>query len=73
MIFIDTSAFYAIFDLSDMNHTVAAHAWLSIRDRPDPLTYSNFILLETIALLQNRLGIAAVQDFIRLTNSMSVL
>jgi len=72
MIFIDTSAFYALVDLSDKHHDLAAQAWASIRDRPDQLACSNYILLETIALLQNRLGMAAVLDFISLTNRMAV-
>ena len=72
MIFIDTSAYYALFDLSDKHHEAAAQAWVSIRNHPDQLACSNYILLETIALLQYRLGMAAVQDFIRLTNNMSV-
>ncbi len=72
MIFIDTSAFYALIDLSDKYHDAAAEAWASIRDRPDLLACSNYILLETIALLQNRLGMTAVQDFIGLTKRITV-
>jgi predicted nucleic acid-binding protein len=72
MIFIDTSAFYALIDRSDKNHDAAAHAWTSIRDVPNQLACSNYILLETIALLQNRLGMAAVHDFISLTNRMAM-
>jgi predicted nucleic acid-binding protein len=72
MIFIDTSAFYALIDLSNKYHDSAAEAWASIRDRPDQLACSNYILLETIALLQNRLGMTAVQDFISLTNRITV-
>jgi len=72
MIFIDTSAYYALFDLSDKNHEAAAQVWVTIRNHPDQLACSNYILLETLALLQNHLGMAAVQDFIRLTNNMSV-
>jgi predicted nucleic acid-binding protein len=72
MIFIDTSAFYALIDTNDDQHRFAAQAWESIRDQPEQLSCSNYILLETIALLQNRLGMAAVQDFIGLTNIISV-
>ncbi len=72
MIFIDTSAFYALLDINDNQHGPAAYAWESIREQPEQLACSNYILLETIALLQNRLGMSAVQDFISLTNLMSV-
>jgi predicted nucleic acid-binding protein len=72
MIFIDTSAFYALIDFSDVQHDSAAQAWTTIREQPEQLACSNYILVETIALLQNRFGMPAVQDFIRLTNRMSV-
>lgn len=72
MIFIDTSAFYALFDRDDNHHSSAALAWESIRDNPGQLACSNYILLETIALLQNRLGMPTVQDFVELTTFMSV-
>lgn len=72
MIFIDTSAFYALFDLSDNHHEAAAQAWISIRERSKELSCNNYIILETIALLQSRLGMPAVRDFVRLTNHISV-
>jgi predicted nucleic acid-binding protein len=72
MIFIDTSAFYALLDRDDEYHNSAALAWESLRDKPDQLTCSNYILLETIALLQNRLGMPVVQDFVGLTSFISV-
>ena len=72
MIFIDTSAFYALFDRDDKHHRSAALAWEAIRDTPGQLACSNYILLETIALLQNRLGMPTVQDFIGLTSFIPV-
>lgn len=73
MIFIDTSAFYALFDRSDSHHEAAAQAWSTLRENPDDLTTSNYVLVETTALLQARLGLPAVQDFVMLTSRMSIL
>ncbi len=62
-IFIDTSAFYALLDRDDENHSKAETAWTSILSGENTLVTSNYILVETIALLQNRLGIEAVRGF----------
>ena len=62
-IFIDTSAFYAVFDRDDDNHVFARAAWEAmLRDGWDLLT-NNYVLLETSALLQHRLGLAALRTF----------
>jgi predicted nucleic acid-binding protein len=70
MIFIDTSAFYAIMVRSDANHAPAASEWKNLVQQGEPLVTTNYILLETVALLQNRQGMAAVQDFISLTEHL---
>ena len=62
-IFIDTSAFYAILDRDDANHASAADTWLRLLRDEQALLTSNYVLLETSALLQNRLGIAALRAF----------
>jgi predicted nucleic acid-binding protein len=62
-IFIDTSAFYALLDRDDANHQAAKGAWAKILSAENTLVASNYILVETFALLQNRLGLAAVQAF----------
>ena len=62
-IFIDTSAFYAVLDRDDDNHLRARAAWEAmLRDGSDLLT-NNYVLLETSALLQHRLGLAALRTF----------
>ncbi len=62
-VFVDTSALYALLDRDDSNHVRAAETWQSLlSDQPYLLT-TNYVLLETFALLQNRLGIAAVRAF----------
>jgi predicted nucleic acid-binding protein len=61
-IFADTSALYALLDRNDSNHHAAALLWERILSHDPELITTNYILVETIALVQNRLGIAAVND-----------
>jgi predicted nucleic acid-binding protein len=61
-VFVDTSALYALFDRDDRGHAVTASAWGALTSGPRPLITSNYVLLETTALLQRRLGLLAVHD-----------
>ncbi len=62
-IFIDTSAFYAVLDQDDENHPKAAKVWRRLLQDDSALLTSNYVLVETSALLQRRLGIAALRAF----------
>ena len=62
-IFIDTSAFYALLDRDDANNQKAAKAWTTLLGAEHTLVTSNYILVEALALMQNRLGLAAVRGF----------
>ena len=62
-IFIDTSAFYALLDRDDAHHPRAKRALTDILKAAHTLVTSNDILVETFALLQNRLGIVAARAF----------
>ena len=62
-VFIDTSAFYALLDRSDENHLEAKQEWNRLLDEDRTLVTSNYILIETAALSQNRLGMSAVRGF----------
>jgi uncharacterized protein len=62
-IFIDTSAFYALLDRDDENHQKAKKAWAGIVHGENILITSNYVLIETFALLQHRLGIEALRGF----------
>jgi uncharacterized protein len=62
-VFIDTSAFFALLDRDDENHQRAAAAWRKIIENGSRLITSNYILVETVALLQSRLGMEAVRVF----------
>jgi predicted nucleic acid-binding protein len=62
-IFIDTSAFYTLLERDDENHRKAKNVWADLLKNENTLITSNYILVETFALLQHRLGIEAVRGF----------
>ncbi|MBK8049849.1 MAG: PIN domain-containing protein [Anaerolineales bacterium] len=59
----DTSAFYSLLDRDDANHGQASLTWQQLMVDEVELITSNYVLLETTTLLQNRLGIEAARDF----------
>jgi len=61
MIFVDTSAIYALLDRSDDGHEDAAAIWSRLVDERVSLLTSNYVLLECFALTQSRLGMAAAR------------
>lgn len=63
MIFVDTSAFYAVLSQQDSNNPRATGFWQKIMNEDIPLLCNNYVVSETLALLQNRIGIVASQDF----------
>jgi len=62
MIFVDTSAVYAILDRADENHSRAKATWLSVLGSGKPLFTSNYVVVECCALIQHRLGLRAVRS-----------
>lgn len=60
-VFVDTSALYAVLDAADAKHKTARKVWQEILSGSDDFLTTNYILLETVALVQHRLGAAAVQ------------
>lgn len=62
-IFVDTSAFYALLDADDEGHGKAAPAWAELLESNALLITSNYILVESCALLHSRLGLQAVKTF----------
>jgi predicted nucleic acid-binding protein len=62
--FIDTSAFYAVLDADDTNHSHASSAWIDLlREEETTLVTTNYVLIETLALLQHRIGLDAAATF----------
>lgn len=62
-IFVDTSAFFALLDRDDTNHKKAKSVWNDALNPENILVTSNYILVESFALIQNRLGMEAVSGF----------
>lgn len=62
--FVDTSAFYALLDADDQNHVRARSVWPRLLEQAGRLFCSNYVVVETIALLQHRLGLEAVRAFV---------
>jgi predicted nucleic acid-binding protein len=50
-------------DRDDGNHQKAKATWGEFLDSEHPLVTTNYILVETFALLQSRIGIQAVRGF----------
>lgn len=63
LVFVDTSALYALLDADDFGHMVVKMAWTEFLQSDTLLVTSNYILVETCALLQNRIGSEAVRVF----------
>jgi uncharacterized protein len=61
--FVDTSAFFALLDADDGNHPAAKAALIKLLEVEAGLITSNYVLVETIALIQRRLGLDAVRAF----------
>jgi predicted nucleic acid-binding protein len=62
VIFIDTSAIYAILDRNDSDHEAAAQCLLKLLKSADPLFTTNYVLVESCALAQNRFGMDAIRS-----------
>lgn len=62
-LFVDTSAFYALMDRDDANHRDARRYWDGLGPDESLVTHS-YVLVETSALVQRRLGIDALREFV---------
>ena len=59
-VFVDTSALYAILDGDDGYHEQAVEVWTNLLSGPNQLITTNYVIVETTALAQSRMGIDAV-------------
>ncbi|MCY3821586.1 MAG: PIN domain-containing protein [Gammaproteobacteria bacterium] len=75
-LFVDTSAILAIVDADQPRHRDVVEAFDLAIDTGDPLFTSNYVLVETFALAQRRLGLPASRDlavsFVPLLNTLWV-
>ncbi len=63
-VFVDTSGFYAFLDRTDIFHAEAKRLFLRSREQQWQLFTSNYIVHESWALIQARLGWDAVEDWL---------
>src|SRR5262245_18033529 len=61
MILVDTSALYAVLDRDDHNHRDADATWVKLLKTDERLLVTNYVVVETTALVQHRLGMEAVR------------
>ncbi|MCY4107523.1 MAG: PIN domain-containing protein [Chloroflexi bacterium] len=64
MIFLDTSAVIALADSSDENHTKAVTALTKLTNQGHSVLTHNYILVESAALLQSRIGLRSALAFL---------
>ncbi|GAB4578607.1 MAG: hypothetical protein Fur0022_13430 [Anaerolineales bacterium] len=61
-VYVDTSAFLALLDADEKNHPSASQIWRDLISSNAFLICNNYVIVETFALVQNRLGMNAVYD-----------
>lgn len=62
-VFVDTSALYAFLDRDDARNASAVGYLGSLADT-EPLLTHNYVVLETVALVQRRLGVGALRALV---------
>jgi predicted nucleic acid-binding protein len=68
VIFIDTSAIYALADRADANHRQATALFRAALDADERFLTHNYVVVESMSLLQHRLGLASALTFARDAN-----
>lgn len=63
-VFVDTSAFIALMDADNVEYLKASKLWKNLLKRNEQLVTSNYVVVETCALLHNRIGLPAVRIFL---------
>jgi predicted nucleic acid-binding protein len=63
-VYIDTSALLAILNSHNRVHLPARELWQALLDTEATIICSNYVLVETLALVQRRMGLEAVQTLV---------
>jgi predicted nucleic acid-binding protein len=63
VIFVDTSAFYALSCAEDRHYSQAVRIWDGLMKEENNLVTNNYVVVESISLFQNRFGIDKVRTF----------
>ena len=67
-LFVDTSGLLAVLDRDDQYNGAANKAWQEILSSPEDLISTNYVLVETFALVQHRLGLDAARVLLKRTS-----
>lgn len=62
-VLVDTSAFLAVMDVKEHNHPTAKQVWERLIGENVTLICTNYVLVETITLIQRRLGMSFAKAF----------
>ena len=62
-VFADTSALFAVADKEEERHSRAMSIWTRLHSENEGLVTSNYIVVESSALIARRLGLEAERDF----------
>lgn len=60
-VFVDSSAFLSILNSSDASHREAVKTWKGLLTSRKPLLTTNYVIVETFAVAQNRMGVPVVR------------
>lgn len=63
-VFLDTSGLYALLVRTEERHAEVVRAFRNALEDGRPLWTTSYVVVETVALLQHRLGLAPVHDFV---------
>ena len=63
VIFVDTSALFALINSSDEFHQQAKDQWKLLLEKKDSLFSNNYVTLESISLIQRRFGMEWIHAF----------
>jgi predicted nucleic acid-binding protein len=61
-VFVDTSALYALLVETEEEHAAVATEFRRLLERGRAIVTTNYVILETAAVLQSRFGLAPVRD-----------
>jgi uncharacterized protein len=68
-VFVDSSAWYAMVDADDPNHSLALRRFRRITESRRPMTSTNHVIGETYTLLRKRLGFPLAHAFLQHTRT----
>ena len=73
MIFLDTSAAYALADRDDEMHDAALRMFDATRENGEEIITHNYVLVESAALMHKRLGLEVALAFLREARSFETV